>query len=139
MEKGSAEISLRPVTTVYYLCCKKYAKMSKQHAFIIRSLSVAKMTTLLIMKSLLITKKSNQFRVVKSFLMTAHLTLKKSLLPIKKGLPLNIVMQPMETGWINWTLPYKYSKQKFIRTASSYKTVRSELRTKQKDKIFQIF
>ena len=45
----------------------------------------------------------------------------------------------METGWINWTLPYKYSKQKFIRTASSTKTVRSELGQNRKDKYSRYF
>ena len=43
--------------------------------------------------------------------MTAHLTLKKSLLPNKKGITVKHRMQPMEIGWINWTLPFKYSKQ----------------------------
>ena len=96
------------------------------------------MTTLLIMKSLLITKKSNQFRVVKSFndrssyaeeIVTAN----------KKGITVKHRVQPMETGWINWTLPFKYSKQKFIRTASSTKTVRSELGQNRKDKYSRYF
>lgn len=90
------------------------------------------------MKSLLITKKSNQFRVVKSFndrssyaeeIVTAN----------KKGITVKHRVQPMETGWINWTLPFKYSKQKFIRTASSTKTVRSELGQNRKDKYSRYF
>lgn len=70
--------------------------------------------------------------------MIAHLTLKKSLLPIK-GITVKHRVQPMETGWINWTLPFKYSKQKFIRTASSTKTVRSELGQNRKDKYSKYF
>ena len=103
-----------------------------------RSLAVAKMTTLLIMKSLLITKKSNQFRVVKSFndrssyaeeIVTAN----------KKGLPLNIVYNLWKPdGSIGHCLLNTVSKNS-LETASSTKTVRSELGQNRKDKIFKIF
>ena len=86
--KRITEISLRD-HDCYYLVVK-YAKMNKQHAFI-QIIGRGENDYVTYNEIFTYNKKSNQFRVVKIFLMTALLTLKKSLLPIKKGLPLNIV------------------------------------------------
>lgn len=133
--KGITEISLRS-HDCYYLAVK-YAKMSKQHAFI-QIIGRGENDYVTYNEIFTYNKKSNQFRVVKSFndrssyaeeIVTAN----------KKGITVKYRLQPMETGWINWTLPYKYSKQKFIRTASSTKTVRSELGQNRKDKYSRYF
>lgn len=133
--KRITEISLRD-HDCYYLVVK-YAKMSKQHAFI-QIIGRGENDYVTYNEIFTYNKKSNQFRVVKSFndrssyaeeIVTAN----------KKGITVKHRVQPMETGWINWTLPFKYSKQKFIRTASSTKTVRSELGQNRKDKYSRYF
>lgn len=133
--KRTTEISLRD-HDCYYLVVK-YAKMSTQHTFI-QIIGRGENDYVTYNEIFTYNKKSNQFRVVKSFndrssyaeeIVTAN----------KKGITVKHRVQPMETGWINWTLPFKYSKQKFIRTASSTKTVRSELGQNRKDKYSKYF
>lgn len=133
--KRTTEISLRD-HDCYYLTVK-YAKMSTQHTFI-QIIGRGENDYVTYNEIFTYNKKSNQFRVVKSFndrssyaeeIVTAN----------KKGITVKHRVQPMETGWINWTLPFKYSKQKFIRTASSTKTVRSELGQNRKDKYSRYF
>ena len=82
-------------------------------------------------------KKSNQFRVVKSFNNRSSYA-EEIVTANKKGITVKHRVQPMETGWINWTLPFKYSKQKFIRTASSTKRYEANLDKTEKINIQDI-
>lgn len=105
--KRTTEISLRD-HDCYYLTVK-YAKMSKQHTFI-QIIGRGENDYVTYNEIFTYNKKSNQFRVVKSF--NDHSSYAEEIVTAnKKGITVKYRLQPMETGWINWTLPFKYSKQ----------------------------
>lgn len=133
--KRITEISLRDHDC--YDLTVKYAKMSTQHTFI-QIIGRGENDYVTYNEIFTYNKKSNQFRVVKSFNNRSSYA-EEIVTANKKGITVKHRVQPMETGWINWTLPFKYSKQKFIRTASSTKTVRSELGQNRKDKYSRYF
>ena len=83
------------------------------------------------MKSLLITKNPTNFVIwQKSF--NDHSSYAEEIVTAnKKGITVKHRVQPMETGWINWTLLLN-TVTKFVRTASSTKNGTSSLWTKQK-------
>ena len=102
--KRTTEISLRD-HDCYYLTVK-YAKMSKQHTFI-QIIGRGENDYVTYNEIFTYNKKSNQFRVVKSF--NDHSSYAEEIVTAnKKGITVKHRVQPMETGWINWTLPFKY-------------------------------
>ena len=133
--KRTTEISLRDHDC--YDLTVKYAKMRTQHTFI-QIIGRGENDYVTYNEIFTYNKKPNQFRVVKSFNNRSSYA-EEIVTSNKRGITVKYRVQPMETGWINWTLPFKYSKQKFIRTASSTKTVRSELGQNRKDKYSRYF
>lgn len=133
--KGITAVSLSDYNCYHFAV--KYAKMSKSCEFI-QVIGYGENEYITYNEIFAYNKKSNQFRVVKSFNSSPSYA-EEIIKANKKGITVKHRVQPAETGWINWTLPFKYRNGKFIASASSTKTVRSELGKNGKDKYSRYF
>lgn len=83
-------------------------------------------------------KKTKQFYVVNSF-HQSNIYATEIISANKNGLVIKHSDQPGETGWLFWTLPYKYQKGKFVPATTSTKTVKSGIARSGKDKYSKYF
>lgn len=131
--KTLSGIALNDVNCYYFHV--KYAKMSKNREFL-QVIGFGENDYITYNEIFAYNKKSNQFYSVND-LSSSYAN--EIISANKGGIVIRHSDQPAETGWISWTLPYKYSKGKFVPTTTSTKTVKSEISNNGKDKYSKYF
>lgn len=118
-----------------YTLTVKYAKMSKSREFL-QVIGYGESDYVVYNKIFAYNKKTKKFRVVNNLTNSYATSIVSA---NKKGIVMKHITQPLETGLISWTFPYKYSKEKFVATTKSTKTVKSMIANYNKDKYSKYF
>lgn len=118
-----------------YTLTVKYTKMSKSREFL-QVIGYGESDYVVYNKIFACNKKTKKFRVVNNLTNSYATSIVSA---NKKGIVIKHITQPLETGLISWTFPYKYSKEKFVATTKSTKTVKSMIANYNKDKYSKYF
>lgn len=93
-----------------YTLTVKYAKMSKNREFL-QVIGYGENDYVVYNEIFAYNKKTKRFRVVNNLTNSYATSIVST---NKKEIVIKHITQPLETGLISWTLPYKYSKGKFV-------------------------
>lgn len=115
----------------------KYVKMSNSREFL-QIIGHGDNDYIVYNELLAYSKKTKQFYTVNSF-HESNIYATEIISANKNGLVIRHSDQPAETGWLFWTLPYKYQKGKFVPTTTSTNTVKSGIAGSRKDKYSKYF
>ena len=133
MEKAVTSVALNDMYC--YTLTVKYAKMSKSREFL-QVVGYGENDYIVYNEIFAYNKKTKQFRVVNDLTNSYASTITSA---NKNGIVIKYSAQPAETGVISWTLPYKYSKGKFVAKTTSTKTVKSMIANYRNDKYSKYF